>query len=68
MLIVILALSLFFDDDEIRIDNIDSSFIYKTAHTSTYLNRNIAMINIIKLIIKTTVTITLICVFVKAKN
>jgi hypothetical protein len=59
-----------FDDDKIRIDNIDRSniYIYKTEQTSAYLNRNIAIINIIKLIIKTTVIITLICVFVKAEK
>jgi len=36
--------------------------------SSTYLNRKKAIINIIKLIIKTTVTITLIWVFVKAEK
>jgi len=60
-----------FDDYKICIDNIDRSkkkIIYKTEQTYAYLNRNIAIINIIKLIIKTTVTITRICVFVKSEK
>jgi len=53
---------------DIGMDNIDRSYIMKGEDMSTHLNRNKAMINIIKLIIKTTVIITLICVFVKAKK
>ncbi len=69
LLIAILPFSLVRWSNTYRHDRLIISLPNRThTYTSTYLNRNIAMINIIKLIIKTTVIITLICVFVRAKK
>jgi hypothetical protein len=42
--------------------------VHLNKYKITHLNRNIAIINIIKLIIITTVTRTFNCVFVKSKE